>query len=54
MGKLAPTSPLHPQQIAPDAKSDTFSITTKGAGSVPSQNTTVEADLALHIEANVL
>jgi len=42
------------QQIAPYAKSDTFSITTKATGQQPSQNTTIEADLKLHIEANIL
>lgn len=45
---------LDDQQIAAYAKSDTFSITTKGSGTQPPQNTTIEADLTLHIEANVL
>ena len=45
---------LDDQQIAPYARSDSFSITTKAAGTQPSQNTTIEADLTLHIEANVL
>jgi hypothetical protein len=40
--------------IAPYAKADSFSITTKGTGTQPPQNTTVEADLSLHIVANVL
>jgi hypothetical protein len=35
-------------------KADNFSITTKGSGHQPSQDTTVEADLTMHIEANVL
>ena len=42
------------QQIAPYAKSDNFSITTKASGTSPQQNTVIEADLTLHIEANVL
>ena len=40
--------------IAPYAKADSFSITTKGTGTQPSQDTTIEADLTLHIVANVL
>ena len=42
------------QEIAPYAKSDNFSITTKASGTSPQQNTVIEADLTLHIEANVL
>ncbi|MBS2022488.1 MAG: hypothetical protein JST92_08765 [Deltaproteobacteria bacterium] len=40
--------------IAAYAKSDTFSITTDATGHAPKQNTTVEADLTLHIEASIL
>jgi hypothetical protein len=45
---------LDPQDIAPYVKADTFSITTKGTGHQPATNTTVEADLSIHIVANVL
>ena len=41
-------------ELAPYAKADSFSITTKGIASVPPQDTTIEADLTLHIVANVL
>ncbi|MCA1825320.1 MAG: hypothetical protein ABR567_06855 [Myxococcales bacterium] len=41
-------------ELAPYAKADSFSITTKGTASVPPQDTTIEADLTLHIVANVL
>jgi hypothetical protein len=40
--------------IAAYAKSDTFSITTAASGQTPSQNTTIEADLKLHVNASVL
>lgn len=40
--------------IANYVKADQFSITTKGAGHQPSQDTTIEADLTLHIVASVL
>jgi len=42
------------QELAPYAKADSFSITTTGTASVPPQDTTIEADLTLHIVANVL
>lgn len=45
---------LPDQEIAPYAKANSFSITTKGTGTQPPQNTTIEADLTLHIVANVL
>jgi hypothetical protein len=45
---------LDPQDIAPYAKADTFSITTQGTGHQPTTDTTVEADLSIRIVANVL
>lgn len=40
--------------IAQYAKADSFSITTTATGHQPAQNTTIEADLTLHIVASVL
>ena len=45
---------LDAQDLAAYVKADSFSITTKGAGHQPSSDTTIEADLSLHIVANVL
>lgn len=40
--------------IAAYAKADTFSITTDASGHQPPQDTSLRADLTLHIEANLL
>ena len=45
---------LDNQDLAAYVKADQFSITTKGTGHQPSANTDLEADLTLHIVANVL
>ena len=45
---------LDDRDIAAYAKSDTFSITTEAAGQTPSTDTTIEADLRLHVNASVL
>ena len=42
------------QDIANYVKSESFSITTKGTGHSPAHTTTIEADLTMHIVANVL
>ncbi|SRR5260221_2860862 len=45
---------LDNQDLAAYVKADSFSITTKGTGHSPVHDTTVEADLTMHIVANVL
>ena len=40
--------------LAPYAKSDSFSITTSATGTSPSQNTTLQADLTLNVHASIL
>jgi hypothetical protein len=40
--------------IAPYARSDTFSITTQASGRAPAQSTTIEAALTLNVHASVL
>ncbi len=45
---------LDNQDLAAYVKADSFSITTKGTGHQPAQDTALEADLTLHIVANVL
>jgi hypothetical protein len=45
---------LDDHELAPYAKAESFSITTTGTASVPPKDTTIEADLTLHIVANVL
>ena len=45
---------LDNQDIAAYVKADSFSITTKGTGHSPIHDTTIEADLTMHIVANVL
>jgi hypothetical protein len=42
------------QDMAAYVKADNFSITTKGTGHSPVHDTTIEADLTMHIVANVL
>lgn len=45
---------LDNQDIASYVKADSFSITTQGTGHAPVHDTTIEADLTMHIVANVL
>jgi hypothetical protein len=40
--------------LAPYAKADSFSITTQGSGTAPSQDTTIEAAMVLTIDAHLL
>ena len=40
--------------IGPYVKADSFSLTTKATGHQPSSDTTLEADLTIHVVANVL
>lgn len=42
------------RDIAAYVKQDSFSITTTGTGRSPTQNTDVEADLTLHVNASLL
>jgi hypothetical protein len=42
------------RDIAAYAKSDTFSITTQASGRTPTTDTTIEADMKLHINASLL
>src|SRR5438045_178215 len=53
-GTVSADLTLDDRDIAAYAKSDTFSITTEASGHSPSVNTTIEADLKLHINASVL
>ena len=41
-------------QLGAYCKADTFSVTTDASGHAPPQDTTIEADLRLHIDANLL
>ena len=45
---------LDDAQLGAYCKADSFSITTDASGHAPPQDTTIEADLTLHVEANLL
>lgn len=42
------------EELADYARADSFSITTNASGTSPTRNTTLEADLTMHIVAHVL